>query len=152
VWRFVLWRRRRRMGGIGSSVILVDEFTGQRIEGHDRPFDGGLMQWSPGSAGRLAGEDLLSDDPLGEDMEDTADLEEAQAVTRDALARYEAGDQGWGMAADDGSDAEPSKASPSESGVADGGSADGPADGAAAGAPTPEDERPTGYRPPDSWA
>ncbi len=86
--------RRRRFG-----VIAVDEFTGQYLEGRGRHHDGEMEAWVPsGPAGKSVAGDLESraeDEGAGHD---NADAESA-------LARYEAGGQGW-SAPDDAAEGE----------------------------------------------
>ncbi len=52
-WRFILWRRRRRLAGAGGSgVIAVDEFTGQYLEGRGQHHDDGTRAPGLGRTGR----------------------------------------------------------------------------------------------------
>jgi hypothetical protein len=105
VWRTILWRRRRRLAGAGhgSAVIPLDEFTGHYLEGRDQNYDKAAGMWVAAPGERPG---------LGDDLERTADQEgpeaggaadaEAGHGSNDseagaAIARYEAGDQGWGV-------------------------------------------------------
>jgi hypothetical protein len=108
VWRFILWRRRRRFAGAGvSGAMPVGEFTGQYLVG-----GGGHAQRPDDAVG--PGYGSLPDDDELEDTADAEGMDEAGAAAADvgdaayadgaegrsAIARYEAGDQGWAAPAD----------------------------------------------------
>jgi hypothetical protein len=89
IWRFILWRRRRRLAGAGGSGVMpLDEFTGQHLEGRDQHYDSETGLW-------------VLNEPAGKpdagDLESTAEDEGAgyDDDAESALARYEAGSQGW---------------------------------------------------------
>jgi hypothetical protein len=112
VWRLILWRRRRRLAGAGGSTVMpVDEFTGQYLEGRDQSYDKTSGKWLAAPYdGTDAGDDLeRTADQEGEATGSEADATGGEAAAGQpddaeagaAIARYEAGDQGWGVASED---------------------------------------------------
>jgi hypothetical protein len=99
IWRFILWRRRRRLAGAGGSGVMpLDEFTGQYLEGRDQHYDSEAGLWVLNEpVGKTAAGDL---EPTAEDEGAGYDVDAGSA-----LARYEAGGQGW-SAPDDAAQAE----------------------------------------------
>jgi hypothetical protein len=112
VWRLILWRRRRRMAGMGSSGVMpVDEFTGQYLEGGEgraARYDGASWPDRAYPPAGYPGPDRAPDEEgvveEAERAQRTGAADPAAyadgAEGESAVARYEAGDQGWSEPAD----------------------------------------------------
>jgi hypothetical protein len=73
IWRFILWRRRRRLAGAGGSGVMpLDEFTGQYLEGREQHYSAETGRW------------VLDEEPAGEavagDLESTAEDEDQTGI------------------------------------------------------------------------
>ena len=83
-------------GAREAAVIPVDEFTGQYLEGRDQSYDKATGMWVAAERGddleRTADQDAPE---TGSDTGAAGGVENAEAEA--AIARYEAGDQGWSV-------------------------------------------------------
>jgi hypothetical protein len=84
IWRFILWRRRRRLAGAGGSGVMpLDEFTGQYLEGREQHYSAETGRWVLNEpAGEAVAGDLESaaedEDQTGIDDEDDAFADEGK--------------------------------------------------------------------------